>query len=129
VRDGRRVGGSLNIHDVSSVYCQQRTGVVLESLDQFDDQEECWREVLIEDRKAGPAEIARTRIDFAAWLRLLPGRLRKVAKFLAASESTTAAAQKFDVSAGPIARRADGGADPAGPADYRRLRSVHCRSL
>ena len=103
-KDFRIVGGHLAIRDVLSPYCQKQKGVVVERLDRFDEEEEAWREILIEDRHAGPAEIAATRLDFAAWLRSLPGRLRKVAKVLATGETTTAAAQKFCVSAGRISQ-------------------------
>ena len=103
-RDGRKVGGRLNVHDVSSVYCQREKGITLEQLDKFDKEEEAWQEVLVEDRHAGPAEVAVTRIDFSTWLQLLPRRLRKIATFLAGGETTTAAAKRFRVSQGRISQ-------------------------
>ena len=103
-RDGRRVGGHLNIRDVLSEHCQQHKGLLVERLDHYDQDEECWREVLVEDRRAGPAEIAATRLDFAAWLRLLPSKLRRIAKVLATGETTGAAAHQFRVSAGRISQ-------------------------
>jgi hypothetical protein len=124
-RDGRRVGGHLNCLDVSSPYCQRLKNAVLERLDQFDQEENAWGEVLVEDRRAGPDEIARTRIDFSDWLASLNRRDRRVAEFLAQGESTTAAARKFKVSAGRISQlrrelatnyRAFVGDDP-GPAN------------
>ena len=36
VRDGRKVGGRLNVKDVSSPYCQRLKHVVLERLDKWD---------------------------------------------------------------------------------------------
>ena len=39
VKDGRKVGGKLNVLDISSEYCQKRKGVIVERLDQFDDEE------------------------------------------------------------------------------------------
>jgi len=104
VKDGRRVGNRLNVRDVLSLYCQRRKDITVERLDKYDAEEDAWREVLIEDKHAGPAEVAATRIDFAAWLRSLPGRLRKIARFLARGETTTIAAKKFDVSAGRISQ-------------------------
>ena len=101
---GRRTGGHLNIRDVLSEHCQQHKGLLVERLDLYDQEEECWREALVEDRRAGPAEIAATRLDFAAWLRLLPGKLRRIAKVLASGETTGAAAKKFRVSAGRISQ-------------------------
>ncbi len=103
-RDGRKVGGHLNVKDVSSSYCQRLKNVVLERLDSFDDEENAWSEVLVEDRHAGPDEIARTRIDFSDWLASLKRRDRKVAEFLSQGESTSAAARKFKVSDGRISQ-------------------------
>ena len=79
-------------------------GVIVERLDRFDEDAEEWREIVIEDRRAGPAEIAATRLDFAAWLRSLPAKLRKIAKVLATGETTTTVAKKFGVSAGRISQ-------------------------
>ena len=61
-------------------------------------------EVLVEDRRAGPADTAVVRIDFAAWLQLLPRRLRNIATFLANGETTTTAAKRFRVSAGRVSQ-------------------------
>ncbi len=103
-RDHRRVGAALNVNDITSTYCQQRKGVVVQRLDKFDRSANQWEEVLVEDRHAGPADIARMRLDFAAFLARLPLRLRRIAKFLAQGESTTAAAEKFGVSLGRISQ-------------------------
>ena len=103
-KDGRKVGGRLNVRDVSSPYCQREKGITVEHLDKFDKQDESWLEVLVEDRRAGPAEVAATRIDFQAWLRSLPRRLRKIATFLAGSETTTAAAKRFHLSQGRVSQ-------------------------
>ncbi len=53
-REGRKVGGRLNIHDVMSTHCQQQKHVVVESLDEYNAEEECWQEVVVEDRHADP---------------------------------------------------------------------------
>ena len=103
-RGGRKVGGRLNVHDVSSAYCQREKGITVEQLDKFDKEEETWQEVLVEDRHAGPAEVAVTRIDFSTWLHFLPRRLRRIATFLANGETTTAAAKRFRVSQGRISQ-------------------------
>jgi hypothetical protein len=102
--DGRKVGGRLNVHDVSSVYCQHEKGITVEQLDKFDREEEAWQEVLVEDKHAGPAETAIVRIDFAAWLQSLPRRMRKIATFLSGGETTTAAAKRFRLSLGRISQ-------------------------
>jgi hypothetical protein len=104
VKDGRKVGSRLNVRDVSSQYAQMRKGITLERLDQFDKEDQRWQEILVEDRHAGPAEVAATRMDFGAWLQSLPKRLRKVAKVLAAGETTGKAARMFRVSAGRISQ-------------------------
>lgn len=104
VRSGRKVGGSLNVNDVSSGYAQKAKGFVLESLDRFDQQRGEWREILIEDRHAGPAETAASRIDVGEWLDFLPRKTRKVAETLASGETTKRAARKHGVSPGRISQ-------------------------
>lgn len=101
---GRKVGCHLNVNDVASEYCQRRKNVMVERLDAYDAEEDAWQEVIVEDKHAGPADVATTRIDFATWLELLPKRQRKIATFLASSETTTAAAKRFGVSNGRISQ-------------------------
>lgn len=96
-RVGRRVGGSLNGHDVTSRYARMNRGIVVESLDTFDDSRGEWQSTLVEDRRAGPAETAAARIDFAAWLRSLTERQRRIANTLAAGETTKDAAKVLGV--------------------------------
>ena len=103
-KDGRKVGGRLNVRDVLSVYCQRTKGIRVETLDKFDKEEDAWQEVVVEDQRSGPAEVAATRIDFTAWLQVLPRRLRKIATFLASGETTTAAAERFRISKGRISQ-------------------------
>jgi DNA-directed RNA polymerase specialized sigma24 family protein len=104
VRDGRKVGAKLNIRDVMSPYCQRQKGVVVERLDLYDAEEDAWREILVEDRHAGPADVAATRMDFDGWLQSLPKRLRKIATVLATSETTSATARRFGVSDGRVSQ-------------------------
>jgi len=103
IRDGRKVGGSLNVKDVSSHYCQRLKHVVLERLDRWD-REEGWLEVIVEDRNATPADVARVRLDFAAWLKTLPRRDRKVALDLARGNRTSDVARKYELSDGRISQ-------------------------
>ena len=70
----------------------------------YDRDEEEWKEVVVEDKHAGPAEVAATRIDFAAWLGILPTRLRRIAKVLATSESTKQVAKQFQISPGRVSQ-------------------------
>lgn len=102
--EGRKVGGRLNIRDISSEYCRQKKNLLLKRLDHYDSEEEAWAQILVEDRRAGPAETAIVRLDFAAWLRLLPRRLRMIATYLATGETTTAAAKRFGLSLGRISQ-------------------------
>lgn len=103
-RDHRKVGGRLNSRDVASGYCQRRKGLVVERLDGFSGHRGAWREVLIEDRRAGPAEVAAVRMDFAAWLEGLPRRMAEIATFLAAGQTTGHAAREFGVSSARISQ-------------------------
>jgi len=104
VRDGRRVGSKMNAHDVSSGYAQRRRNFVLKTLDLFDDAKQEWKEVLVEDKHAGPADTAASRLDFDAWLRLLPQRSRRIAETLAKGETTQRTAKRFRVSSGRISQ-------------------------
>ena len=77
---------------------------VLPQLDHFDEQEGTWREVLIEDHRAGPSETAAARIDIADWFDTLPKHKRRVAETLANSETTKTTARKFGVTPGRISQ-------------------------
>ena len=104
VRDGRPVGCKRSTHDVSSEYAQQVKRFTVERLDRYDVEEGEWREVVVEDRHAGPAETAAARIDIGAWFASLPRRQRRIAETLATGESTKTAARMFRVSPGRISQ-------------------------
>ena len=104
VRSGRRAGGRLRIGDVLSPYGQRSKRFRVERLDSFDPQAGEWQEAVVEDRRAGPAEVAACRIDFASWLTMLSTRTRRIALALAAGETTGDAARKFGVTAGRISQ-------------------------
>ena len=74
------------------------------AMDSYDPIENEWTQRVVEDRHAGPADVARVRLDFSDWLDSLKRRDRKVAEFLAKGESTKAAARKFDVSQGRVSQ-------------------------
>ena len=103
-RCGRRVGSRLNVHDVSSLYAQRKKKFVVERLHHFSAKQDVWREVLVEDKRATPADIAAVRIDFADWLTSLSRRLQRIANLLATGETTGAAARKFRVTPGRISQ-------------------------
>ena len=104
VRSGRRVGGQLNIHDVTSLYAQRAAGIAVEHLEQFDVEKSEWRELLLEDRRAGPAETAAARIDLASWLLSLARRKRRIAESLARGEATGRVAQIFGLTPGRVSQ-------------------------
>jgi hypothetical protein len=104
VRVGRRVGAKLNIRDISSDYCQLANRLTVDRLDEYDPLSGAWKEVVVEDRSAGPADIATMRVDFAAWLRKLPRQIRSIAKVLATGETTGATARRFNLSAARISQ-------------------------
>ena len=109
IHDGRKVGGKLNVRDVSSNYAQRRKGFHVERLDQFDDEENQWQEILVEDRNAGPADVATTKIDFTEWLKSFPARLRRITKLLATGEKTNIVAETVRSFSGknqPVEKRA-----------------------
>ena len=87
-----------------SEYAQCRKGHRVDRLDHFDDEENGWQEIVVEDRRAGPGENAAVRIDFSAWRRRLPVRLRKIAMTLAIGETTSETAKKFGVTAARISQ-------------------------
>ena len=79
-KDGRKVGGHLNCKDVLSEHCQRRKHLTIERLDKFDAEADAWEEILVEDQHAGPADVAVSRIDFAAWLRPCRADFRSLSK-------------------------------------------------
>ena len=101
---GRRVGSRWSSSDVSSPRCQQLRGVFVDRLDHFDPQEGEWEEIVVEDRRAGPSEIAAMRIDFRQWLGTLSHRDRRLAETLAAGETTQDAARMFRLTAARVSQ-------------------------
>ena len=104
VRDGRRTGSPGNINDVASRVCQRQRGVKVERLSRLSDDGKSWEEIVVEDKNAGPAEVAATRMDFSAWLKSLSHRDRRIAELLATGESTGRTAKTFDVSAARVSQ-------------------------
>ena len=103
-RAGRRVGAQSNVNDISSPYAQTAKGIHVARLDHRDKDTGEWRELLLEDRRAGPAETAAARIDFGEWLRRLPRRRRRIAEVLATGETTKKVARRFRVSSGRVSQ-------------------------
>lgn len=105
VRDGRKVGTPLNVNDVSSEYCQLRNRATLVRLDKFDPETGQWKEVLLEDRRAGPADTAAARIDVDDWFATLRPRDREIATALAVGERACDVAEKFHLSRARISQK------------------------
>ena len=105
VKAHRKVGGSLNVKDVLSGYAQRQKGFFVERLDRFDDEENAWREAVVQDTRLAPVpEIVRFRVDFADWLSTLSTRDRRVALMLASGEATGRTARRFGISAGRVSQ-------------------------
>jgi hypothetical protein len=105
VNDGRKVGGHLNIHDVSSAYCQRQKQIIMERLDHFDEEENQWQEAVVQDTRTAPVpDIVAFRCDFPEWLNRLSSRNRRIALKLATSETTSRVARMFKVSAARVSQ-------------------------
>jgi hypothetical protein len=104
VREGRRVGSPCNSLDITSPCTCTAKRITIERLDRFNGRRGEWREVLVEDRTAGPAEIAMTRLDFASWLSTLSNRDRQLAEKLALGETTGGVARTFRISAARVSQ-------------------------
>lgn len=101
VRSGRRVGTPVNKRDVMS---PANRHVTVEPLQQFDRGDGQWKEVLVEDKHAGPAETAAARLDVTKWFRKLPAAKRRIARVLATGETTKATARKCGLSEGRVSQ-------------------------
>jgi len=104
VRSGRKAGSRGNCNDVLSPLARRGRGFSIERLDRGDKESGQWRQILVEDRKAGPAETAAARIDVAEWFRTLSKRNRRIAKALAGGEQTGSVAQQFGLSCGRVSQ-------------------------
>jgi hypothetical protein len=105
INEGRLVTNRLNVREVLSPYAQRLKNFKVERLDIHDkDDENTWCEVLVEDRRCGPAQIACTRIDFESWLHSLSSRHRRLAQYLSLGHRTSDAAKKFKITAGRVSQ-------------------------
>jgi len=103
-RCGRRVGSSLNSHDVLSRYARQKNGFAVERLDRQNHETGEWAEAVIEDYRTPVADQAAFRIDFPEWLGLRSDRGRRVAEALAVGERTKDVAKRFELTPGRISQ-------------------------
>ena len=105
VRDGRKVGGRLNIRDVMSEHCQRCKDITVERLDRFDPDEDAWAEAVVADTRSAPVpDTVAFRCDFRDWLDDLPPRSRRITESLALGNRTGEVARRFRVSPGKISQ-------------------------
>ena len=104
VRHGRRVGGRLNIDDVSSRYAQRRRGIELERLDERDLHTGTWKLIVLEDHRATPADTAVCRIDFQEWLGRLPAKQQRIVRLLAIGEQVSVVAKRVRLTPGRVSQ-------------------------
>jgi hypothetical protein len=106
VRAGRRIGGRrAGFKDVMSPACHKRHGVNVISLDaQHAGSEGGWRQIAVEGHRESIPDLAAFRIDFAAWLRKLSRRDRKIIGALVRGERTFAVAERFGITAGRVSQ-------------------------
>jgi hypothetical protein len=98
VREGRRIGSRCNSLDITSPCPCAAKRITIKRLNRFDRRTGGWKEAVVEDHTAGPAEIAATRLDFSGWLSTLSTRDRKLAETLAMGETTGRVARMFRIS-------------------------------
>jgi hypothetical protein len=104
IRAGRRVGNRMNSQDVLSPSASRVHRPRIASLDGHDPRTGRWKEILVEDRHAGPADIAAARIDFTAWFGTLSPRHRRIVQALVIGETTSTVARKFNLTVGRISQ-------------------------
>ena len=104
VREGRSFTSGCNLRDLLSTACRRRNRITVEQLDHFNERIGSWDQLVVEDRRSGPADVAATRVDFRTWLATLSRRDRRVAEVLAVGESTKSAARLFRLSEGRISQ-------------------------
>lgn len=104
VCDGRKVGGHRNSKDALSDYAQRRRNFRVVGLDDKVPRARGVERIVIEDRRASPADIAAFRIDFADWLGHLRPQLRTLALVLAVGNTPSEAAGRFHVSRSRISQ-------------------------
>jgi transposase-like protein len=104
-RVGRRVSTKLNCNDVLSPFARRKKNFRVETLTGGKGNYSSWRELLPENREAGPAETAAARIDISEWFESFSSLDREIAEALSMGYSTKEVAQEFQVSAPRISQK------------------------
>jgi len=104
VRAGRHVGSQQNSADVLSPRAQRLRGLCVVQIQETDGRHGRWHDAIVEDYRTPPDEAAAFRIDFPAFLSLLPGRDRQIGEELALGHTTQDVARRFGVSPGRVSQ-------------------------
>ncbi len=103
-RIGRRMAERTNVGDAMSPAYRARRGVRVESLVNETSKDRSWEDLLVEDRRVSPADLAASRLDFRAFMATLDRRRRQIAEMLGSGETTQSAARLFGLSPGRISQ-------------------------
>jgi hypothetical protein len=103
IRDGRQIASRQAVRDVMSRRCQRRAGFEIVPLPE-QPVDGRWDEIVVEDHRSSPADVAIFRLDFAAWLERLERFKRRVALRLATGEAPSEAARRFGLSRARISQ-------------------------
>ena len=98
VNSGRHVGGHINSKDVLNPLAQKRHSIAVRSTTPWNRQEGDWRDMVLETRRASPADQAAFNLDFQTWLQSWSRRDRQIIFQLAAGYGTFAVARRFGIS-------------------------------
>ena len=94
----------MNCREPLSRYAQLSKGIKIERPQGDTATGHKWIEAIIEDKRSSVADQVAARIDIAAWLATLPGRMKRIAKDLAHGFSTSETAEKHRVSPGRVSQ-------------------------
>lgn len=115
VKDGRRAGGGSETRtDAMSYKAQRLGGFELHALPRFEDRtfdcvrapdQEVWRDRLVYDRKALPADLACLRIDLSVFLSMQSDRTRSLLAMLAAGYKQVEVADHLGTTCAAVCQR------------------------
>ncbi len=103
-RIGRRMAERTNVSDAMSPACRARRGVRVKSFVHETSVDPVWEEMLVEDRRVSPADLAASRLDFRAFMATLDRRRQQIAEMLGKGETTQDAARQLGLSPGRISQ-------------------------
>ena len=105
VQTGRVASTPDRSEDVLSRLARQQRGFTVESLNTCQQSRSGqWQEIVVEDRKSTPADLAACKIDFGEWLNRMSDRRRQIAEALAAGYRTEEVAEQFGLTPGRISQ-------------------------